>query len=119
MILFFESITAIQNFLVHTEKIGKLGILDSILNTPSNHRVHHGVNPKYIDKNFGGITLIYDRLLGTYAKEDETAVYGITHNIHTSDSYKIISHEYVRIIKELPKIKGLLAKLSYLFSPPT
>ncbi|MDH7461720.1 sterol desaturase family protein [Chitinophagaceae bacterium 26-R-25] len=118
MILFFESITAIQNFLVHTEKIGKLGILDRIFNTPSNHRVHHGVNPEYIDKNLGGITLIYDHLFGTYAREVEPAIYGITHNIHTHNPYKIILHEYIRLKKELATIKGFSAKLRYLFSPP-
>jgi sterol desaturase/sphingolipid hydroxylase (fatty acid hydroxylase superfamily) len=55
MVMFIESITAIQNFLVHTGKVGKLGVLDWIFNTPSNHRVHHGTNKEYIDKNLGGI----------------------------------------------------------------
>lgn len=118
MVLFFESITAIQNFIVHTEKIGKLGILDRIFNTPSNHRVHHGVNPEYIDKNLGGITLIYDHLFGTYAKETAPPVYGITHNIHTHNPYTIIVHEYVRLKKEFPEKKGLILKIRYLFSPP-
>ncbi len=118
MVLFFESITAIINFIVHTEKIGKLGILDRIFNTPSNHRVHHGINPQYIDKNMGGITLIYDHLFGTYAREAEPAIYGITHNIHTTDPYKIILHEYLRLKNELPKMKGVTAKLRFLFSPP-
>ena len=118
MVLFFESITAIQNFLVHTEKVGKLGMLDWFFNTPSAHRVHHGVNPEYIDKNLGGITLIYDHLFGTYAKEAEPPVYGITHNINTHNPSKIILHEYIDIKKELPKIKGFLNKLRYLFSPP-
>jgi sterol desaturase/sphingolipid hydroxylase (fatty acid hydroxylase superfamily) len=118
MILLIESITASQNFIVHTEKIGKLGILDWIFNTPSNHRVHHGSNPQYIDKNLGGILMIYDHLLGTYAKETERPVYGITHNIDTHNPFKILLHEYARITKEVPRIKGLKAKLSYLFSRP-
>ena len=119
MILFFESITAIQNFIVHTEKIGKLGVLDWLFNTPSNHRVHHGANPEYIDKNLGGILMIYDHLLGTYAEETVPVVYGITHNIDTHNPVNILLHEYKHIRKEFPKIKGLPAKFRYLFSRPT
>ena len=118
MIMFIESITAIQNFLVHTEKIGKLGILDWIFNTPSNHRVHHGTNPEYIDKNLGGILMIYDHLFKTYAKEIAPPVYGITHNIQTNDPYKIILHEYISMKKEIPRINGFRRKLRYLLSPP-
>jgi sterol desaturase/sphingolipid hydroxylase (fatty acid hydroxylase superfamily) len=118
MILLIESITASQNFIVHTEKVGKLGILDWLFNTPSNHRVHHGSNPEYIDKNLGGILMIYDHLLGTYAKETTKPVYGITHNINTSNPFTILLHEYIKMGREFPKIKGLKAKLRYLFSRP-
>ncbi len=118
VVLLIESLTAIQNFVVHTEKIGKLGILDWIFNTPSNHRVHHGVNPEYIDKNLGGILMIYDHLFGTYAKETIPPVFGITHNINTHNPIKIILHEYIKMTKEFPNIKGLSHKLQYLFSKP-
>jgi len=118
MVLFIESISAIQNFVVHTERIGKLGILDWIFNTPSNHRVHHGTNPEYIDKNMGGILMIYDHLFGTYAKETSPVVYGITHNIDTHNPFKILLHEYIRLTREFPKIKGLSHKLRYLLSRP-
>ena len=118
VVLFIESITASQNFAVHTERIGKLGVLDWIFNTPSNHRVHHGTNPEYIDKNLGGILMIYDHLFGTYAKENARPVYGIIHNIHTHSPYKIILHEFIHLGKEFPKVRGLSQKLRYLFSPP-
>ncbi len=118
MILLFESVSAIQNFLVHTEKVGKLGILDWIFNTPSNHRVHHGSNPEYIDKNLGGILMIYDHLFGTYAKETTTPVYGITHNIDTENPVKILLHEYVSLTRHLSKLKGVSKKFRYLFSRP-
>ncbi len=118
MILLIESVTAIQNFLVHTEKIGKLGVLDWIFNTPSNHRVHHGTNPEYIDKNLGGVLMIYDHLFGTYAKESATPVYGITHNINTYSPFKILIHEYATIIQELAKKGGFKEKFRYLFSKP-
>jgi sterol desaturase/sphingolipid hydroxylase (fatty acid hydroxylase superfamily) len=118
MILFFESLSAIQNFLVHTEKVGKLGILDWVFNTPSNHRVHHGSNPEYIDKNLGGILMIYDHLFGTYAKEKTQPVYGITHNINTHNPVRILLYEYTNMTREISKIKGFPAKFRYLFSRP-
>lgn len=118
MVLFIESITAMQNFLVHTERIGKLGVLDWWFNTPSNHRVHHGINPEYIDRNLGGIFMIYDHLFGTYAKEVAKPIYGITHPINTHNPAQIIFHEFISIGKEFPKRKGLVNKFRYLFSPP-
>jgi len=118
MILFIESLTAIWNFLIHTEKIKKLGFLDLIFNTPSNHRVHHASNPEYIDKNLGGILIIYDRLFGTYAKEITPPVYGITHNIHTHNPGKVLLHEYKSVFGEVSKIKGLGNKIRLLFSKP-
>ena len=118
MILFLESLTAIWNFIIHTEKIKKLGVLDLVLNTPSNHRVHHASNPEYIDKNLGGILIIFDRMFGTYAKETNPPVYGITHNIHSHDPRTILLHEYRDIFKELKTIKGFNNKILFLFSKP-
>jgi len=118
MVLFFESLSAIQNFIVHTEKVGKLGVLDWWFNTPSNHRVHHASNPEYIDKNLGGILMIYDHLFGTYAKETIKPTYGITHNINTHNPVKILLHEYETIIRESAKKRGVKAKFRYLFSKP-
>src|SRR6187200_2303908 len=118
MILFLESLTAIWNFLIHTEKIKKLGFLDLVFNTPSNHRVHHASNPQYIDKNLGGILIIYDRLFGTYAKETIPPVYGITHNIYSHNPKDVLLHEYKNVAREISKIKGLKNKISYLFSKP-
>ena len=118
MILFLESLTAIWNFLIHTEKIKKLGFLDGVFNTPSNHRVHHASNPQYIDKNLGGILIIYDRLFGTYAKEVIPPVYGITHNIYSHNPKDVLLHEYKNVFSGVSKIKGLKNKISFLFSKP-
>jgi sterol desaturase/sphingolipid hydroxylase (fatty acid hydroxylase superfamily) len=118
MILFLESLTAIWNFLIHTEKIKKLGFLDLVFNTPSNHRVHHASNPQYIDKNLGGILIIYDRLFGTYAKETIPPVYGITHNIYSHNPKDVLLHEYRNVFSGVSKIKGLKNKISFLFSKP-
>ena len=118
MILFLESLTAIWNFLIHTEKIKKLGFLDLVFNTPSNHRVHHASNPEYIDKNLGGILVIYYRLFGTYVKETIPPVYGITHNIYSHNPKDVLLHEYKSVFSEVSKTKGLINKISFLFSKP-
>lgn len=69
--------SSFYQFFVHTRAVPKLGSLDGVLNTPSNHRVHHGVEPKYVDKNFGGMFVIWDRLFGTYQPEEEEPTYGV------------------------------------------
>lgn len=66
----------LYQFWIHTELVGKLGPLEEVINTPSHHRVHHAINPRYIDKNFGGTLMIWDRLFGTFARESEPCVYG-------------------------------------------
>ena len=91
---------------IHTQKIGKLGWLEKIINTPALHRVHHGSNPRYIDKNFGGILIIWDRLFGTYQPEREKPVYGLTENINTTNPIKIQAIEYRRIAKYVSQSKG-------------
>jgi alkylglycerol monooxygenase len=78
MFLTVSSIDTLYQFWIHTRAIGKLGPLEWVLSTPSNHRVHHGRNPKYIDRNHGGILIVWDRLFGTYAAEEEEPIYGIT-----------------------------------------
>ena len=67
----------LYQFWIHTELIGKLGWFDRIFASPSNHRVHHGVNDQYLDKNYGGILIVWDRLFGTYVDEVEKPVYGV------------------------------------------
>lgn len=118
MILFFDSLTTIHNILIHTERVKKLGILDRIFNTPSNHRVHHATNPQYMDKNLGGILIIFDHLFGTYAREKEQPAYGITKNIDSHNPATILLHEYKHIFRQLSQIRGWKEKLKYLFSPP-
>ena len=78
MFLTVSSIDTLYQFWIHTRAVGKLGPLEWILNTPSNHRVHHARNPKYIDRNHAGIFIIWDRMFGTYRAEEEEPTYGIT-----------------------------------------
>jgi sterol desaturase/sphingolipid hydroxylase (fatty acid hydroxylase superfamily)/uncharacterized membrane protein YhhN len=70
-------IDLLYQFWIHTELIGKLGWFDRIFASPSNHRVHHGVNDQYLDKNYGGVLIIWDRLFGTFVEEGEKPVYGV------------------------------------------
>jgi sterol desaturase/sphingolipid hydroxylase (fatty acid hydroxylase superfamily) len=72
------SVSTLYQFWIHTELVGKLGWLETFLNTPSHHRVHHAVNPQYLDRNYGAILIVWDRLFGTFAEEREPVVFGTT-----------------------------------------
>ena len=100
---------------IHTEKIGKLGWLDEVFNTPSVHRVHHGSNNKYLDKNYGGFLIVWDKLFGTYQREEEKVVYGLTKNIETNNPITINFIEYRNIWKEVKRCKNLKDKLKIIF----
>jgi len=79
------SLNTLYQFWIHTELIPKLGPLEWVLNTPSHHRAHHGVNPRYIDKNYGGTLIVWDRLFGTFEEESEPVVYGTTEPLRSFD----------------------------------
>ena len=100
---------------IHTERIGKLGWLDKIFNTPSVHRVHHGSNKKYLDKNYGGVLIIWDHLFGTYQKEEEKVFYGLTKNINTNNPILINTIEFKGIIKDLKKCKSWKDRIKIIF----
>ncbi|PYQ03692.1 MAG: hypothetical protein DMF82_12525, partial [Acidobacteria bacterium] len=76
MFLTLTSVNTLYQFWIHTRVIGRLGPLEWVLNTPSNHRVHHGRDPKYIDRNHGGTLIVWDRLFGTYQVEEEDSITG-------------------------------------------
>jgi sterol desaturase/sphingolipid hydroxylase (fatty acid hydroxylase superfamily) len=96
----------IYQYWVHTEMIGKLGWFDKLFNSPSNHRVHHGSNPQYIDKNHAGIFMIWDRMFGTYVEEKEKVSYGLTTPINTKNPFKIAFFELIEIIKDMAALEG-------------
>jgi sterol desaturase/sphingolipid hydroxylase (fatty acid hydroxylase superfamily) len=121
VIIFITNQVAILfQFLVHTEYIRKLHpVIEYIFATPSNHRVHHGSQPKYINKNYGATFIIWDRIFKTYQKEEEQVVYGITQNIAQKDNpIHINFHEYVDIVKDVKQAKGWRKKLFYIFGDP-
>lgn len=100
---------------IHTERIGKLGWLDKIFNTPSVHRVHHGSNKKYLDKNYGGFLIIWDRIFGTYQKEEEKVIYGLTKDINTNNPLLINFIEFKSILKDLKKCKSWKDRFKIIF----
>ena len=106
-------------FFTHTQVIGKLGILEYILVTPSHHRVHHASNEAYLDKNFGDMFIIWDKLFGTFAEEKEQPVFGLTKQL---DSYSFLwqhFHFLVEIWYSAQQQKGIIAKLKVIFGRPS
>ena len=92
----------VYQYWIHTETIGKLPRwYEAIFNTPSHHRVHHGANPEYLDKNYAGVLIVWDRLFGTYAPERARVVYGLTKNITSFNPFVIAFHEYAAIAREV------------------
>lgn len=105
-------------FMYHTEMVGKLGFLEKIFVTPSNHRVHHGKNIKYLDRNYGGVFILLDRLLGTYHSEDEQPAYGIRNKPASHSLFKTQTGEFASLWRDIAAAPSLKNKLCYAFNPP-
>ncbi|HEY3403702.1 MAG TPA: sterol desaturase family protein [Ohtaekwangia sp.] len=120
VILTTNQVAVLFQFWVHTEYIRKLHpVVEYIFATPSNHRVHHGSEEKYINKNYGATFIIWDRIFGTYVREEGKIVYGLTHNIdHKHDPIHINFHEYSDIIRDVKSAKNLREALFYIFGDP-
>jgi hypothetical protein len=102
----------------HTEQIGKLGWLDGVLTTPSNHRVHHAVNDCYIDHNYGGVFIVWDRMFGTYVAETEPCVFGTRSPLHSFNPLRGILTVYADLAHDAWHTKRWSDKLRVLFKPP-
>jgi sterol desaturase/sphingolipid hydroxylase (fatty acid hydroxylase superfamily) len=118
MILTAQAWSLLYQFWLHTESIRSLGPLEWVLNTPSHHRVHHGSNVEYLDRNHGGIFIIWDRLFGTFEPERAPVRYGLTTNIDTHHPLKVGFHEYGAIGRDVARAPTLGARLGYAFGPP-
>lgn len=118
MVLLFSGVSLVYQFWIHTELIGRLGPLEWVLNTPSHHRVHHATEPKYLDRNYAGVLIIWDRLFGSFQVEDERPTYGILSNIGTFNPFRIATHEWVAMGRELLAARSLRAGLGAVFGPP-
>ena len=102
----------------HTQWIKKLGIIEYVFVTPSSHRVHHGSNEEYLDKNYGNLLIIWDRLFGTFEEEKEKVIYGIRNNVNTFNPIKITFFEWLSYIKDLKYSKSVKEKLLCFFGNP-
>ena len=105
-------------FWIHTELIRNMGWFEYIFNSPSHHRVHHGSDKLYLDKNYGGLLIIWDRMFGTFQKEEFKPTYGLTKEIQTINRIKVHFLEYFNIMKELKKAKNGNDAMGYLFNEP-
>eukprot|EP00128_Syssomonas_multiformis_P012022 Colp12_sorted_trinity150504_noHs@24881 len=108
-----KQFNVLYQYWVHTEIVGKLGILEWVINTPSHHRVHHGRNPYCIDKNYAGTLIIWDRLFCTFTAErdEEPVLYGLTHNVRTFNPIKIQTHHLVHVLKTAWNTTGIVNKI--------
>ena len=111
-------ISTLWGIVGHTQIIGKLGPLELIFNTPSHHRVHHGSNSQYIDKNYGNLLIIWDRIFGTFEPEKEPVKYGLVRNVNTFNPTKITFMGWHQIYKNIKNASSLNQALYFLFGPP-
>jgi sterol desaturase/sphingolipid hydroxylase (fatty acid hydroxylase superfamily) len=117
-IMVMYSATQIFGILAHTQFVGKLGLLETFFATPSNHRVHHASNVKYLDKNLGMVFMIWDKIFGTYQHEDEPVQYGLTKQPHFQYPADLLFHEWKDIWQDIRQDISWKDRLFYIFGPP-
>ncbi|WP_394827904.1 sterol desaturase family protein [Pendulispora albinea] len=117
-VLLAVNVNLVYQFFVHTELVRKLGVLERVLNTPSHHRVHHARNSQYIDKNYAGTLIVWDKLFGTFEEERERPQYGIVHPLRTANPLITIFHEPVAMIRDALRPGRLADRLKHLWAPP-
>ena len=115
-----NALNLIYQFWIHTRAVGRLGsVTEAVMNTPSHHRVHHGVNPKYQDKNYAGVFISWDKLFGTFVREEEEPVYGLTHPLESWNPLWANVHVFVDIWRMALRTRGWRNKLKVVFGPPS
>lgn len=120
MVLGLLAINLRFQFFLHTDLIGRLGPLEWIFNTPSNHRVHHSSRPEHLDKNFGGVLMIFDHMFGSYAAEDSKVAveYGLTDPIRSNNPFVILFREWGRLFGDVRRQPTLSGKFQAAFGRP-
>ena len=111
-------ISTLWGIVGHTQVIGKLGPLEWIFNTPSHHRVHHGSNKQYIDKNYGNLLIIWDRMFGTFEPEEEEVEFGLVNNVNTFNPVKVTFIAWKSMIKDLKQKNSFFEAIKVIFGPP-
>ncbi|MDL9938447.1 sterol desaturase family protein [Gordonia sp. ABSL1-1] len=118
-ILVAYSLNLIYQFWIHTEHIDKMWRpFEFVFNTPSHHRVHHGSDPEYLDRNYGGVFILWDRIFGSFTPETHRPHYGLTKAVDTYNIWRLQTHEYAAIARDVSAAGNWRAKLGYIFGPP-
>lgn len=119
MVLMFSALSLVYQFWIHTETIGRMGPFEWVMNTPSHHRVHHAINAKYLDTNYAGVLIIWDRMFGTFVAEDdkEKPRYGIVSQLGTFNPFRVAFHEWLGIWRDVTHAK-IKHWPGYIFGPP-
>lgn len=119
MVMLMQSVSLIYQFWIHTESVYKCPRwFEFIFNTPSHHRVHHGSDILYLDKNHAGILIIWDRIFRSFQPEVHVPKYGLTKNVNTFNPVKIAFHEWINIAKDFKKVRNMKDAWNYLFNAP-
>lgn len=119
MIFLLQSIGLLYQFPIHTQRIKTLPrAIEYVFNTPAHHRVHHGSNQPYIDRNYGGVFIIWDRWFGSFASESEPIRYGLTKNIGTDNPLKLNYVELAGLLRDVRHAQTWRGRLGYIFGPP-
>jgi sterol desaturase/sphingolipid hydroxylase (fatty acid hydroxylase superfamily) len=113
-----RGINLLYQYWIHTDAIRNTGPFEGALNTPSHHRVHHGSNRQYIDRNHGSILIIWDRLFGTFEREAEPVVYGLTKNLETFNPARVAGHEHFEMLRDVARSTTWRDRLSFVFRGP-
>ncbi len=120
MVFMFSAFSLIYQFWIHTELIDRMGPFEWVMNTPSHHRVHHAINPTYLDANYAGVLIIWDRMFGSFIAEDkkEPPRYGIVSQLGTFNPFRVAFHEWLGIARDVSGAKSLRDVFGYMFGPP-
>lgn len=113
-----RGINLLYQYWIHTDTIRRLGPLERVFNTPSHHRVHHGSNQEYLDRNHGSILIVWDRLFGTFEPERDPVVYGLTKNLDTFDPTRVAAHEHFEMLRDVRRSTTWRERLSYVLRGP-
>jgi hypothetical protein len=113
-----RGINLLWQYWIHTEAVDTMGPTEAVLNTPSHHRVHHGSNPQYLDRNHGSMLIVWDRVFGTFEPETEPVVYGLTKNLGSFNPAVIIGHEYAAIVRDVATAGSWRERLNYILRGP-
>ena len=121
MVAIQKGISLIYQFWIHTETIGRLHpAFEAVFNTPSHHRVHHARNPRYLDRNYAGILIVWDRMFGTFQPEldEEPCRYGLVKNLGAFNLLRVAFHEWIALGQDLLRARSPREAAGYLFGPP-